>query len=345
MNNRMEKELKWLKNYIRILKDSISSKGEKCFMVGVPTHGNLGDQAITLGQYKFIKEAQYNKKVIEIPSLYIRRHTKLFKFIIGKSDIIFNGGGYLGTLWPVEEKMVRDVIKAFPNNKLIVFPQTLYFSDDAEGEKQKKLSKEIYNNHKSLYLFMRETKSYELAKDEMKLKNVFLAPDIVLALDPFEAAINERKGVVFCLRSDKEKVLTDEQEKEIADNVNKYYKDEKITYTDTVISKDVWKNEREVEVYKKIEEFSKAKLVVTDRLHGMVFAALAGTPCIVMGNCNYKVRGIYNWIKNNEYVEFIEDFDALEQIVCKMSQLKDGQKLDKSLTDSNFNELKKCLML
>jgi len=52
--------------------------------------------------------------------------------------------------------------------------------------------------------------------------------------------------------------------------------------------------------YPFLNDFSSSKLVVTDRLHGMVFAALAGTPCVVMGNCNYKVKGIYNWIENKE---------------------------------------------
>ena len=135
-------------------------------------------------------------------------------------------------------------------------------------------------------------------------------------------------------------MLTKTQESQIVDNVRKHYNGEQVTYTDTVIKKWIWKKERKREVYKKIEEFSASKLVVTDRLHGMVFAALAGTPCIALGNCNYKVKGIYNWIKDNQYIAFIEDFDILEQKIYEMSQIMEEQHLDKVLIDSAFEELK-----
>lgn len=62
------KELKWLKNYIRFWKETKKIKGEKSFLIGTPVYGNLGDQAITLGEYKFLEDIQYNKTVIEIPS-------------------------------------------------------------------------------------------------------------------------------------------------------------------------------------------------------------------------------------------------------------------------------------
>ena len=345
MGIEIKNELSWLKNYIRIFMESLLTKGDKCFLVGTPHHGNLGDQAIALGEYKFLKDINYNKKIIEIHLWYIKRHTKMFKLIIGKNDIFIHGGGFLGSLWPVEDEMSRNVIKTFSKNKIICFPQTIYFYDNEEGRKLKKIATDVYKEHKNLYLFFREAKSYELAKNEMKLDNIFLVPDIVLTLDQYKSEINrERKGILFCLRSDKEKDLTDAQEKQIIDNVNKYYNGEQITYTDTVIQKRIWKNEREVEVYKKIEEFSNAKLIVTDRLHGMVFAALAGTQCIAIGNCNYKVKGVYNWIKNNKYIAFIEDFDTLEQKMYELSQLKEEQVLDKALMKEQFDKFKKCLL-
>ncbi len=345
MINRIRNEIIWLKKYIKIFKQGVLSKGEKCFLLGVPEHGNLGDHAIVLGEYKFLKKINYNKKIIEIPVWYARKHTQMFKPIIGKSDVLIQGGGFLGSLWPEEDEMSLKAVKNFKNSKIVLFPQTIYFYDNEEGKKQKELAKNVYKNHKNLHLFFRETKSYNLAKNDMKLDNVFLVPDMVLALEQYKSDVNrERKGILFCLRSDKEKTLIDIQEKQLVDNVNKYYKGEQITYTDTVIEKNIWKNERKREVYKKIDEFYNTRLVVTDRLHGMVFAALAGTPCIVMGNCNYKVKGIYNWIKNNDYIEFIEDFDSLEEIVDKMSKLKADQKFDKTLIKVKFDDLRKCLL-
>lgn len=34
------------------------------------------------------------------------------------------------------------------------------------------------------------------------------------------------------------------------------------------------------------DQFRSLQLIVTDRLHGMIFAAITSTPCIVFGNFN-----------------------------------------------------------
>lgn len=250
----------------------------------------------------------------------------------------------MGSLWPVEEGMVRKVIQTFRNNKIVIFPQTLYFTDDEEGRKQKDVSKKIYGMHKNLTLFLRENKSYELAKIDMKLKNVYLAPDMVLALNILSRKSEVRKNVLFCLRNDKERVLTEEHKQMLTDVIKSVYPEEKIIDTDTVSTKNVWKNQREKAVYDKIEEFSKAKLIVTDRLHGMVFAALACTPCIVMGSCNYKVKGIYQWIENNQYISFIDDINRIRDDIEKVINAGNAEKMDKKLIDGLFETLRECVL-
>lgn len=339
------KEIKWIKNFIKFLYDSRKIKGEKIYLIGAPVYGNLGDQAITLGEYKFLENIKFHKTLVEIPSFYIRRHTELFKFIIGKSDILIQGGGFLGSLWPVEEEMVRKVIKNFPDNKIVIFPQTLYFTDDEEGIKQKTISQEIYKEHKNITLFLRDEVSYRFAKNDMKMKNIHLAPDMALILDSVERVDEVRENILFCLRGDKEKSLSKEQEQKLIDVVGRLYPEDKIIYTDTVSTKNVWKNQREKAVYDKIEEFSKAKMVVTDRLHGMVFAALAGTPCIVMGSCNYKVKGIYNWIKNNTYISFVDDFNLIDESIHKVMMSGSIKNFDKTLIEGQFEELKEIILL
>ena len=57
-------------------------------------------------------------------------------------------------------------------------------------------------------------------------------------------------------------------------------------------------------VIDKLQEFSTARLVITDRLHGMVFAAITGTACIAFRNYNYKIEGTYEWIEYLQYIQF-----------------------------------------
>ena len=56
-----------------------------------------------------------------------------------------------------------------------------------------------------------------------------------------------------------------------------------------------------------MQEFCDAKLVITDRLHGMIFAAISETPCIVFSNYNHKVGGTYEWIKQLPYIRYVEN--------------------------------------
>ena len=60
----------------------------------------------------------------------------------------------------------------------------------------------------------------------------------------------------------------------------------------TVLSYDVSVEKREEELKRKFNEFKSAKLVVTDRLHGMVFAAITGTNCIVINSKSPKNEGM-----------------------------------------------------
>ena len=82
--------------------------------------------------------------------------------------------------------------------------------------------------------------------------------------------------------------------------------------------------------------------MITDRLHGMVLAALAGTPCIVFGNCNYKIIGVYKWISNNKnirYLEGLNDFLGNFEDLLKAPHVA----FDNSKTKKNYRELKAIL--
>jgi pyruvyl transferase EpsI len=60
-------------------------------------------------------------------------------------------------------------------------------------------------------------------------------------------------------------------------------------------------------------------MVVTDRLHGMIFAAITNTPCIAMGNINGKVKSVYEtWLSNNQYVKYANNVDEFEQMLKEL---------------------------
>ena len=64
-------------------------------------------------------------------------------------------------------------------------------------------------------------------------------------------------------------------------------------------------------------------MVVTDRLHGMVFAAISGTPCIVFSNYNHKVQGTYEWIKYLPYIKYAESVSEAPNYIPELLAMKD----------------------
>ncbi len=64
---------------------------------------------------------------------------ELVKEIIREDDIVcFTGGGNLGNLYLDIEEDRRKVFSAFKDYKSISLPQSVYFEDTEEGNKEKK---------------------------------------------------------------------------------------------------------------------------------------------------------------------------------------------------------------
>ena len=108
------------------------------------------------------------------------------------------------------------------------------------------------------------------------------------------------------LRHDQERTRTEEQEASILRQVAELFGDQ-IRESDMVTDYCIPVADRERELQNKFDLFASSELVVTDRLHGMVFCAITGTPCIVLDSRSPKVRGCYEWIRELPYIRFAED--------------------------------------
>lgn len=328
------KKFLYVSNYKKYIR-SCKKKGQKQYILfGTPKHGNIGDHAITLSIYQFFKDL--GESLFEVSSFdrkyilnYIVNHISL-------DDIIMiNGGGFMGSQWIEEERMIRDVFLHFPNHKIVIFPQTIYYKEDTNGIEEMNTSLEIYNAHKDLVVCTREMTSYQFAcQNFVHAKNLYI-PDMVLYFNNFHLS-NDRKNVLFCLRSDAEKSVPNT----VIESMRTIFKEKNkcVDETDTVISNGISKKERESIFYNKLLEFSKYEIIVTDRLHGMIFAALTGTPCIVLSNYNYKVKGVYQWIKDVEYIRFIEDYNMLEDTIEELLS-KNYQEMERLCDKKAFEEL------
>lgn len=282
--------------------------------VFTPTHGNLGDHAIALAVSVMLNEL--NIAYVEITADELRlmkKHNKMH--IMNGHPILVNGGGNIGTLWISAEELFRSIIQNCPKSKILCLPNTAYFEGSKQGMYEYVRSKKIYQAHDALMICARERVSYEFLKKMHS--NVVLIPDMVFSLNECKAG-PERKGCLLCLRSDRERTRDENADRIIMDQVTQLFPND-VFFSDMNIGKSVSVEHRENELDRKFETFRTAKLVITDRLHGMIFAAITGTPCIVINSKSPKVRGCYEWIKELGYIRFVEDPSEITEVYNLMN--------------------------
>lgn len=292
-----------IKIYIRSQKINVTKNEKKCYIMMAADYGNIGDIAITIAQHKFLQETLKDYKIVEIPLDKIYTTARSIKKSLNSNDIItIIGGGNSGDLYPAFEITRRFICDYFKSYNIISFPQTIDFSSTDVGKKELKKSQKVYHKSKIVF-FAREEKSYLYYKEKFE-NDVYLVPDIVLSLKLKQN--QKREGIVLCMRNDKERSTDDILQEKIIKHIKSIK--ESVKYQDTHIG-DKLVLDKETEFKKIIDIFRNSKLVITDRLHGMIFCAITGTPCIAFNNKNKKVEYTYKkWLINNHSIIFLDSF-------------------------------------
>lgn len=317
---------------------------KKAYVIGTPEYSNLGDSSIAIAEKLFLKKCGYkNRCIIEITQSEFTEFSGYYRRFISKKSLLCGiGGGNLGNLWYGEELFRYSFIDTFPDNPIIIFPQTIFFTDDENGRKAKKDSLAHYENHRNLTLVAREKHSFETLNELYHSPKKLLIPDIVLSttMSDYGVYVKNRSGVLLVFRSDFEKAMTDDEQNSIKDYLSK----NALSYRETDMYSDepVTKENRLELVRKKMQEFADAELVITDRLHGMIFAAITCTPCIVFGNNHYKIQGSYDWLKHLNYVKYFDSIEKATESILFLYNKKDCYLDTKNIMNS-YSELEQSI--
>ena len=336
-----------VKNYLyykkktKIFRKSKNSK--RILYVGIPVHLNLGDQAQKYCIRKWIEENYPEYEVLEIPTRIIVDEKFNFLSILEKNvkenDIIIFQSGYcthdLGA--SQEDLMHRIVISKFPNNKMLMLPQTVYF----QNQKRKKMSMEIYNRAKKMYFLARDNVSFDIAKEMFPRLHIDLYPDIVTTLIGTKKYSEKRDGIFLCTRQDCEKFYSD---KEIEKLKKKLLEKDKVYQGDTTISdcNPYWLDQHLEEKLESIfQQYASYELVITDRYHGTIFSLIAGTPVIVVKTQDHKVSTGVDWFKDiYDYVYFADSLDEAYEKAIDILNNKKEIKPEKYFKEKYYDVLK-----
>lgn len=327
-------------------------EGRRSFVFLAADYGNIGDLAITAAQVAFLRDYAPGLQCIAVPISATRVLLRSIQRQIRPDDLVtIIGGGNMGSIYPDIEALRQLVIRSFPRNRIVCFPQTLDWHASAESERALQRLIKTYTQHPDLYVLAREslthTKLSELFSAHANVK-IALVPDIVMSSTAELLGSRDclvPAGILRCLRDDKESALSAAQYAQL--DAALHSSACAIERTDTHAGGAQLSEIQCAQLLAdKLSQFRAAQLVVTDRLHGMILALLSGTPCLVLPNSNHKIRQTWlDWLSNHPRVIFVEpeQFTEIPSFIGRLLSAPRGALSDSPVDIKLYHTLQEAL--
>lgn len=308
-------KIKELREIISVSLSSLISK--RCILVDAPYYHNIGDVLIWEGEMSFLRSMNVDVSYI------CSYETCVFPIIDESTTILFQGGGNIGDIYPEHVNFLLKIIKAYPNNKIIIFPQTVYYKDRLTQIQD-------FNfilSHKNIYFCARDSFVYNEIYPFFKEKSL-LIPDMAFyipnnILSPFISKTQKNKLIIQ--RTDCEKTAIDNiiyDAEDVCDwptfrysfmketVINKIFKktsDLHLPFIKILIDK-LW-DYYAFKIFKGkmikvgVEFISPYKIIETSRLHGCILSILLDKEVILVNNSYGKNLHFYNtWLSDLDSV-------------------------------------------
>lgn len=309
---------------IEVLHQSILSQlrpliRRKCILLDAPYYHNIGDVLIWEGEKCFLEECG-------VECLYTASYeTCTFPDISKEITVLFNGGGNLGDIYHEHMDFLLKIVDRYPNNKIIVLPQTFYYQDrSVEKEDFSRLAK-----HGNIIFCARDS----FVEQHLKMffpNNVLLVPDMAFCINPAslkDLCAKECFDRLVIQRNDCEKKSANRKNDggTISDwpvfehswmkstFLNKIFKrlsDKKIPIINLLINK-VWDFYAQrifckAMLREGVKFISPYKIVETTRLHGCILSILLNKQILLQDNSYSKNKHFYEtWLSDLDSVRLI----------------------------------------
>lgn len=293
---------------LRLHQNFRTSKNKRVFWIMMtPSYDNLGDSGITQATVDFLADYFPEFEIREVNELTRSwQYSYLEKKIMNDDILILPGGGNFGEIWPVTELIRQGIVQRFSGKKMISFPQSYSFQN--EKSDILKSARQIYTNRVDLFFF-RDSYSKKSFQSSFTIDSA-LSPDIVMyTFSKFKNGSNENiksNDVLTILRDDKEKKNNSQRDQLIGILNLKW----EVMSTDTkpIGGQLITQKNRQNLINQKLKQIKSSGIVVTDRLHGLIFSRSQGIPVVFFGNSDGKVVNLFNtWLKDDSGILYADD--------------------------------------
>jgi exopolysaccharide biosynthesis predicted pyruvyltransferase EpsI len=301
---------KLLATYSEVIRSST-----ECALIDFPDYSNVGDSAIWLGEVALLRELGVRIRYCCTFKEWSLAHLR--KALPPGGLVLINGGGNFGTLWPPHQQLRERVLTELRDYRVVQLPQSIHYGDDASVVK----TATLIADHPDFTLLVRDLASFQIATERLRAKTV-LCPDSALALAGTLQRPQPPQVDCFVLaRTDKEKTAVD-----LAGDVRRLAHGLSIAVDDwlaeprsTGVSASRWLRFQTHEgrvslpaavigaIYaapaqarldRGLRMLAQGRVVITDRLHGLILSAMAGIACVALDNHYGKVCGFHRqWLE------------------------------------------------
>lgn len=163
---------------------------EDYILLDIPYYDNIGDVLIWEGTKAFLTNIPHRC------ILSASKESFLFPILSRNVTILLSGGGNFGDLWHEHQDFRIKVIESYPENRIIVLPQTVFYRSLTQCYKDA----QTMRKHSNLIICARDKKSYKTLTKYSFSNKLVLLPDMAFCISNLPPVLCEECNQILFLR-------------------------------------------------------------------------------------------------------------------------------------------------
>ena len=290
-------------------------KSRDGILIDLPAHSNKGDSAIAVGEVNTLSRLGMTLHYA------LQTGAPLDKNLVAGSNdtvVLSHGGGNIGT-WHNADHRRAKALHVFRASKFIVLAQSAHFYTTESLS----YCQEHYNKHPDMTIMLRDENSFKQISRDFSGVTSVLTPDMAWGIGRVKRFYAPSLDIIWINRGDKERAG---KHKPIFPSSISHLVTDWLQFKSPKGNHIVEKNY--MMTYNGLLFLQRGRVVVTDRLHGHIMAAILNIPTVILDNDIHKLTNFYNtWTKPLDNVMLAYNVeDAVQKALVLLNRVKTLQK-------------------